>query len=444
MVRLASTKKLFAPVARLASSTFVLIAAGLLIFEGFVRIAQPLSVFDRAGLTTHNNRFVTKLPPILQSADNKNVLLVGASGVLFPNVRCDDKFHGIDVRCDKKFYGKHILSYSRADYLEHLLSQQVGNTVTVCNAAVAGSVVSDDYLVAKKYLASNKTPQMVIVFTAPRDFYDNTHTRLDQTFTYAMLADFTSIPELLLNANGDFVQVLSQSIGMMSSFYHQRADFKTLISQNASRITGHPETLFAANAAAGITPAAAPTTPATATTAETGGATKVVENQELTEEEIAARVKTKTLPPGKPNTLDDIAGYRDIYLPVNHAQFEKQSSYMEKLLTMLREKGMQVVLVDIPVTKENLALLPSEAQAVYQQRLLQLSTRYGATLVQPSVKRAFNTLSDFEDSAHMNESGGEKLFGSISDAIGQSAQLSGALRRDSSRALAQQRQPAVR
>src|SRR5690349_4489634 len=65
-------------IARLANSTFAFTVAGLCAVELFVRCANPLSWFDQSGLTTHNNRFVTKLPLIMESSEKDDVLLVGA------------------------------------------------------------------------------------------------------------------------------------------------------------------------------------------------------------------------------------------------------------------------------------------------------------------------------------------------------------------------------
>jgi hypothetical protein len=397
--------------ARLASSTFVLLVAGLCAVELFVRCANPLSWFDKAGLTTHNNRFVTKLPLILENSENRDVLLLGASGVLFSTVRTDDKFHGLNVRCDKWHYGKHILTYRRADYLENVLSNRTGRPVSVCNAAVAGSVVSDHYLVAKKYLASNKSPRIAVVFTAPRDFYDNTRTRLDQTFTYAMLADFTSLPELLVS--GNYMQALAQSFSMLSNVAHQRGDFRQMLVQQAAKRTGHPETLFAASTAA--------------STGKQADEAEKDEKDQWDDKILAQKIKEGYKPSQQTNMLDDMDIYKQMYLPVNDKQFDKQSEYMDKLLSMLRRSHIPTLVVDIPVTQENYSLLPAPALARYKNELRTVCSKYGALLDSPGTESTFVSATDFEDSAHMNELGGEKLFKSVADKISQEPQLAQAL-----------------
>jgi hypothetical protein len=110
------------------------------------------------------------------------------------------------------------------------------------------------------------------------------------------------------------------------------------------------------------------------------------------------------------NTLADLGAYREMYLPVNEELFKKQQASFQKLLQLLRENKIPTVVVDMPLTDANLALLPRKTLSEYKSCLQNTCTINGARVWSPQLNLA---LSDFSDSAHMNASGGKKFFAAL-------------------------------
>jgi len=378
---------------RVFGSTFALILVLILAFDLFVSAAKPLRWFNNTGLTSINQNFlVSKLPEILNSTENKDVLLLGSSIVLVPAVRCDDKLNGIKTRYDRWYYRNYIDEYKKADYLQDLLSKRLGTSVTVCNAAVAASVVSDDYLIARKYLASGKRPKMAILCVAPREFLDNQRSLIDKTATYSILADFSSLPDLIAQ-KADFVRVFDSALGMAWTLYRTRTDYKDFLCAWTATTTGNALTLHNANLA---TRGADPT---------------------KGKKDVGVFTETKEVYLQPPNDLADMGGYEGMYLPVNQTQFTNQKQYFTKLLALLQTERIPVVVVDVPVSDRNYALLPKDTLKTYYSFLADTTKDYGAALICAGADQKFDTVNDFEDSAHMNGRGGEKLFGAIANGI---------------------------
>lgn len=378
---------------RIFSSTVALTILALLLVDFGIRHFRPLRFFNHTGLTTIKQNFlVSKLPQQLAAGTNPDVLLLGSSLVLVPAVRCDDQFHGRKTRYDRWYYRNCIDEYTKADFLQSLLGKKTGKKVEVLDLAVAASLMSDQYLILKKYLATGKHPKLIICAIAPRDFLDNLRPDLEKTPTYSILADLTCLQDLIqskptLASLSDFV------FGNFSNYYKNRTDYNSFIKAATSRFTGHPIDLYHSTVGK-----------------------KTARPIASSRSDVSVLDSSKADYGPKANVLEDLEGYRKIYLPVNHQLYDKQISYLEKFLQLADSNKIPVLLVDMPLTRENLEVLPLAAQKKYRADISRLAKNSGARLLIPEDHKEYQ-LADFEDSVHMNASGGKKLFTSIARAL---------------------------
>jgi hypothetical protein len=379
-----------------------MIAAAIAAFD-------PLEWLDEMELISLDNLGITKVPDILQSNANAPVVILGSSLMLFPAYRLDDEL-GLteDLASDgtrrrlspsKEEHIYKLLSYSRAGYLEQLLRSHSQQAVTVTNAAVAGSLVSDQYLIAKKYLASGKRPKLFLITIAPRDFLDNERKEVDRTATKSVLADFVLPNEFAAMLMSDPANALSKSGALVhtalngsSGWYKYRADLQQLVSGVTARVTGHPVSLIHV--------------------AE--HANKPVQGEWWPKAKELADAPSTGVRKPKPNTLADLPAYRKMYLPVNQELFQQQRTAFGNLLHLLRSENIPVLVVNMPLTKENLAILPDTVLNQYQTFVRSTCQAYGAQLWQPELNL---TRTDFSDSAHLNSSGGKKFFAALDSHI---------------------------
>ncbi len=392
---------------RLASSTVVLFIVFFVATEIVIRETRPLRLFNHTGLTSINQNFlVSKLPPCLSSPENPEVLLLGSSLVLVPSVRCDDSFHNRKTRFDRWYYRNVIDEYTKADFFQHALARSSSQNRKVLDLAVAASIMSDQHLILKKYLDSGKTPELIVCGIAPRDFLDNLRQDPEKTPTYSILADLTCLKDLW-DQKRSKEAISTFAFGYFSDVFKNRTDYKTFLAGAASRISGHPIDLYQATQELEKT-AAEPTT----------GMDVMAENKA---ERGILDNNNPVYDIGK-NRLSDLKEYNRIYLPFNEKVFKLQLSYLDKFLALAAEHKIPVVLVDMPLTQENLAILPERVKLRYQKRVKELATKYNAKLVTPSERHNFPS-DDFEDSVHLNAQGGLKVFGDVAEQIGQDKEL---------------------
>lgn len=371
----------------LCSANFM-IAAAIAAFD-------PLEWLDEMELISLDNLGITKVPDILQSNTNAPVVILGSSLMLFPAYRLDDELGlaNANKRPSREEHIYKLLSYSRAGYFEQLLRNHTQEAVTVTNAAVAGSLVSDQYLIAKQYLSSGKRPKLFLITIAPRDFLDNERKEIDRTATKSILSNFIlpneyigllfTDPMLALSKSGALVHT---ALNGCSGWYKYRADLQQLVSGITARATGHPVSLI-----------------------------HVAEHQNKNAADAAFWPPKRSTPAVKrPNTLADLSAYRNMYLPVNKELFQQQRTYFGKLLGLLHSENVPTIVVDMPLTKENLAILPDYVLNKYRTFVESTCHAYGAELWRPELDLGLN---DFSDSAHLNSEGGKKFFSALDSHI---------------------------
>jgi hypothetical protein len=374
---------------RVACSTFVLLLLILVGVDAFVRYAKPLRYLNATSLTSINqNPIVAKLRDYLDSQRNADVIVVGTSLTLVPAVRLDDAFHGQRTRYDDWYGRNHLLEYDKADYLAHLLSEAIGHPTDVANLGIVGSLMSDHYLIVEKALAAGKHPKAIVLMLAPRDFMDNTRSEVDKTPVYNILADFTAFNDFMAK-NPPPDRIFDFVVGNFWNCYKVKGDVKTILTTFACRHLDRQASLFLSNKFQGK---------------------KYDPNDEYKAGRIVG-VLDKVTPvyTRGPNVLSDIGEYKNVYLPINNKMIAEQEPYLERLLKLAHEKQIPVLVVNSPLMKENLALLPANVLSDYQQRLRRLSSQYEAVLFEPMESQSY-VLTDFEDSCHMNAQGGKKFY----------------------------------
>ncbi len=385
------------PTAKALTGTTFSCLACLIVFNLVINTLFPAGLPKFQDTANLWGTQVAKLPPLMQSKDNNDILIVGASGILFPSVRCDDAFYKRQTRYDDWYMKYKIWTYSKSDYFANLLSKRLGKDISIANSAVGGCMMSDQYLILKKYLASGKRPKMLLLFSGPKDFMDNHRTKIEKTSTYVELADFPVRVEDILQGNTRFdtaipelTEAVMQSI---SSFYFYRNDYRAMLAHETSKITHHPEDLKKANALNGIE-----------------DKTPLTKQQK---QEAKERADAKFAPA---KDAKDLALFRKIYLPINNAQFETQTKYFEKILALAKENNIPIQVTFMPLTPQHTAVLPPETWAKYKETVRSIATNAHVACWDPVQDLHFQP-DDFEDSAHLDAAGGQKFFKYLTDRI---------------------------
>lgn len=371
--------------------TIVLVIAIDLLFSHF----QPLRFFDVTEfIPLEQNPLVLKLRTFLNDrSSNPEILMLGSSLVLFPSTRTDEEMDGKPHRYDH-WYIRHRVS---ADTLPRYFTSQLNSALskkpmnkplTVCNLGVQGSIVSDQTLILRKALEYGKTPKLVILELAPRSFLDNMHKQIRNTPVFQVLGDFAAGPPLFENGAIN-KQALVALPGYVSYYYKVKADYRTLIANITAAALNRPMNGW-----------------------ESKEGIKRRQIISLFNPEMEWQVSEKPLVP----KYHDLDMYDYVYNPPDARFFSSEEEDCMRLLAAAKNAGIKVIVVDMPVTTRNRKLIKPEFLARYKQFIKTLEADKSISVVSLSDRSEFND-DDFEDSAHLNASGGKKLFSALSQAI---------------------------
>jgi hypothetical protein len=371
-------------VERIGKSTFLLTGASLVLLNLALTRVDVGPFLSKWGYTDSRKEFfVAKIPALLHPAVQPDVLVTSSSLMLTPAARCDEQFLGGATNYHPSHH-KEIFQYAKAQYLEQELSKALGHEVHVMNGAIAASTMSDQKLLFKTLLRSGVKPKVLFVCAAPRDFLDNFHPDPEKTQTYQLLGDLVDLGKVQA---GTFSVKDSVELAIMrsSNFFRCRRDLRDFLDKQAVRLTHHPLRV---------------------------NDTPTWDSKTIATENISAQAQYMKFKPvfEKPaNHLADLPMWTKMYLPVDNKRMAAQMNSLDALLQTAREHDVPAVVVDMPLPKENLALLPAAVLERYEDGLAQSCTRWHADLWHPGRDREF-TIDDFEDGGHMLGTGGKKLF----------------------------------
>lgn len=281
--------------------------------------------------------------------------------------------------------------HHRSVYLEDQLKQRFGSASNIrCfNFSLPGDLVSDDYMIARAVLHGERKPKYVILGLSLRDFIDNAVNCPGTTPPFRYLKRFTDINDLVDLAMPQFWQQFDYRFGQFFYLWGNKLDLQVWFDQTARSLL-------------------APVAHAIALPSLLNNLDyrKHVPNDLHSEvEEGLAIIK-----PNLPYSYDaNYADYRRRCGKPNERMFKIQSDFLKKLVDYCKRQGICLIVLNMPLTKENLTLMPPGSYENYLTTVQHTVEQAGDTYVDLNKVPLF-VHSDFYDTAHMNSSGGKKLL----------------------------------
>ncbi len=324
-----------------------------------------------------------------------NIVLFGSSLLL------EAVNHG-----DANFLGKPLdtVSHHRASCLEAELVSDSTYHPNTFSFAIGGQMPSDVFAITDTLLQKSSAPPLVIWGIAPRDFLDNSFPGPASSSTAAYMAKLAQKEvvgdEGMPENHNSFWSGANKTLQKVFCLYGERSDFLTIIHGVTNVLLQNiQEATKIANAKV-----SGPTLLSGNMTAD--GRQKFLVNclddlgpgDQITSPES---MRPKDL-------IDNSAQYRICYNPFTRSKLETQLSYLEKFLIDSRANGTQVVLINMPITKRNMSLMPPGVYDLYLCAVKNLAEKYGMTMNDFNKNDLFSE-SDFLDTVHLNGFGGEKF-----------------------------------
>ena len=368
--------------ADLLTSPITLGIVFLLVINAVLCVAKPIGKVDPRLLpATHTwtwwavKEFYEQQPP-------PQVVLLGSSLLMHSVSRQDADY----LKKDLDYVHHH-----RSIYFEDRVKECFGRDADIrCfNFSLPGDLVSDDYMIARAVLHGDHKPKYVVLGLSLRDFIDNAVNCPGNTPPFRYLKRFTDIDDLVDLAMPQFWQQFDYRFGKIFYLWGNKLDLQVCFDQIARNLL-------------------APIARSVALPSQLNDLDyrKHVPSDLHSEvEEGMAIVK-----PNQPYSFDpNFADYRRRCGSPNERMFKIQSVFVKKLVDFCKEEGICLVVLNMPLTRENLALMPPGSYENYLTTVHQTVAQAGDTFVDLNRDPHF-VHTDFYDTAHMNSSGGKKLL----------------------------------
>ncbi len=316
-------------------------------------------------------------------------------------------FWAMDASFDPKIAD--IAHYHKSVALQAVLEKNGIKNSSVFSLASAGQMSSDAFLYASEFLKGDTKPEVVVWGIAPRDFADDNVKSPMATVSFKQIVDlhnFSSYAKTFLPRFEDKAEFIANHSCFL---YGRRWRFQKEADRTLEKISAAVARVFVGKAAdSKITATAGSAVPApiAAAAAATSANTPDLSISSLLAGTAEQRWETST------------REYRGRYKNIAERDLSVQMSCLDNTLKICQERGIKVVLVNMPLTKLNQGLMADGFYQRFNQQVKTLASAYGkdVTLVDMTNQSQFQE-SDFWDTVHMNHIGGSKLIGGILPAI---------------------------
>ncbi len=344
-------------------------------------LTNPFAKVDPDSLPTLKSWVFWTTQDYLNQKPNPSVVLLGSSLVM-NSVWMQEAEH---LQKDVDIAVNH-----RTQYMESVLKSHLpGFTGTCFNFGLPGAMVSDGYMIVRTLFVKEKTPKVAVICLGPRDLMDTSFSCAGATSHFKYLERYTDTKDLLdlayTSAWPKINYMLREYIYFVGKKWH-------------AQIT----------TSEGMKAAMAPVLPAFTRKSLFDQKTEFDKQFAFLRSEVEKGVYI-----AKPNAqtvgfYDNGKDWRKRFKNPNDEMFQNQLTWLKMNLALLKEKGVQPVIVNLPMSELGLKAIRPGIYERHVQTLSALCKEQNIPYIDTMKEGRFEA-ADFTDYGHMDASGGKKI-----------------------------------
>jgi len=237
-----------------------------------------------------------------------------------------------------------------------------GRKQQLVNLSIRGQIASDSYVLVNECVKGTKVPKYLVIGVIPRDFLD-THLPAE-TATFLAMTDWGSMWKYQALFKPSPIQFIQSVFHRTLFLVARRQRIVLLCETQLSRLYK----------CLGICPS---------------------ENDFL-ESRQAGKLEE----------------FKDRYTNISVPRLSQQLNFLQRTLIVCQQRGIKVILVNMPLRQDTLSLLPAGFSDNLSGEFRKIATRSGAEFLDLSDSAAF-TEQDFSDATHLNKAGAQRFWAVI-------------------------------
>lgn len=284
------------------------------------------------------------------------------------------------------------VKHHRSAFFEDALAKETGLPVKTGSLAIGGQMASDSFALFSTLLADRPERPLIVWGIAPRDLVDSSFFNPHDSETVRYL-EKVAFPNDVLPERARFWEEAERGGERFFYLYGKRLDVQKMqrdLSEAvlAALVGTRFDTIHTPQKILKMTMGAIPE--------------ECSPNQWLVtpyQEKIA----------GSGEFTDNTQEYLMRYQPFRPKLFDRQSRYLNRFLSEARQRGFETVLVNMPLTADNLRLLPEGVYDRYLSTVKNAAVRHGAHFLDFNASGNFGQ-KDFCDPVHLHGIAGQKFL----------------------------------
>lgn len=302
-----------------------------------------------------------------------------------------------------------LTEYHKTRLLDKFLGEKVGGQFNTFNLSGPGQMPSDAYMSIKAMLDLGQKPEMIIYGVAPRDFIDSELAGPQDTEPFRYLNRVVSIDKLEKDVFHSPLEKINRKLEKNIYFYKNAIDLQMVASGSFEKLVDK------------VAPEPTSKKPFTY-----WDRVKLLPEYKKGEFHPKAHMCNPEDLSKRGEYLDNSIEYVHRYKRLNKTSFETQMFFLEKLSRFLKENNISLVLVNMPLTNDNMKLLKPEYYDFYLDRMHSFSKGNDAEFIDMNGHSAF-VKADFHDGVHMNARGGIKFVKLLTHELANNPKINNAL-----------------
>jgi hypothetical protein len=121
---------------------------------------------------------------------------------------------------------------------------------------------------------------------------------------------------------------------------------------------------------------------------------------------------------GRSPLVQSLNDYKDRYCPFDKKAYLLQIDRLENILSICSTNKVAVIMLEMPITRENMQLLAPSTRKDLQEQLRSLSLKYKTSLIDMNDNQDFHYESSlFYDSVHLTKEGSQKFIADVTSRL---------------------------
>lgn len=377
------------------SAAFIYSLAAFLLINASIAWLQPFhfdpNVFPYKGWSWWT------IHEVGQSNVTPNVVLLGSSLMVAAIAECDANFQKRSLD---------LASYRGAAYLDKALNDKFRQKFHTLNLSAPGQMPSDAYLTLKASLQKGISPKVIIYGVAPRDFLDGTMQSPSDTEAFKFLQRYVDINDCAFDFFSSPFGKLDWLLQRGITLYQTSLDCRLSLEHTCRAFASHngifnlPEQEGAARSFA----------------IRLRQIYQPMNIEKGTSFALQTTAETIHAP------YDNRRDYQERYKNPDRGVYTAQLRFLTRIAQLCHQNNIALVLVDMPITKQNLDLLRPELYENYKKDLVAVARPNNVHLLE-MCKFDQYCPADYKDTVHLNGFGGMKFVDNLVNNFASNPQL---------------------